>query len=126
MSQCNRCTKREARPRSKTCKICSDIRRKSQANYSERLRLQALKVYGNVCTNCGEARNRYLTFDHIQNDGCDERKEHPCRKGVKLYKYLVDEVPTNIQILCFNCNCAKAYRRHSTDIDLVLMDGAGI
>ena len=70
--------------------------------YARRCRLAALQLYGNRCACCGEATEQFLTFDHINNNGKSDRQS-----AVGLYRRLLREQPKDIQILCWNCNCAK-------------------
>lgn len=60
------------------------------------------------CNCCGESIERFLTIDHINNDGAKHRKEYPeARKD--LYKWLINNnFPSGFQVLCFNCNCGKS------------------
>lgn len=58
------------------------------------------------CTNCPETNERFLTVDHINNDG----KAHHDKIGstIPVYKDVIkQEFPITIQILCMNCNWGK-------------------
>ncbi len=74
-------------------------------------RLLALKHYSDEtmkCKCCGESIERFLTIDHINNDGREHRKtNNEARKN--LYKWLIkNNYPDGFQVLCYNCNCGKA------------------
>ena len=70
-------------------------------------RIRALLAYGGQCACCGLADLRFLTFDHINNDGAEHRKKV---SSAWLAFWLAKENwPTVVQILCYNCNCAKQY-----------------
>ena len=70
---------------------------------------------GNKCANCGEKDSMYFEVDHINNDGFKYRNRQ--KKSKERHNYwtklinIVDETPPIIQILCCNCNQAKA-RNH--------------
>ena len=94
-------------------KYCDSCIAKRKANAKERLKAirdAVLDRYGRECACCGEKEPGFLTIDHINNDGWKERKpngrnftssEMICRKLVFGPKR------DDIQILCYNCNCAK-------------------
>lgn len=69
-----------------------------------RIREEALVIYGRKCVCCGETEIKFLAFDHING-----------RKGLSRvdptsnYKRLIKDKPTDIQILCHNCNMAKGF-----------------
>ena len=85
--------------------------RRANANASnKRLRQEVLMYYSHglmKCNCCGESQNRFLCMDHINNDGA----KHRAKIGKSnLYKDLKSKgYPTGFQVLCFNCNCGKAY-----------------
>ncbi len=61
------------------------------------------------CMCCGETQIKFLTLDHINNDGGKFRKEIRVT-GRNFYRWLkARDFPKEImlQLLCFNCNCAK-------------------
>ena len=70
-----------------------------------KLRTQALNIYGSKCVKCGEKDHRFLDFDHINDDGTNQRKKHTT--SVLFYKYLIKEQPKDIQLLCIYCNQKK-------------------
>ena len=71
------------------------------------LREQVLDAYDGKCACCGERERRFLTIDHVNNDGKEMRKVH----GVthRLYVWLIKNgFPDGFQVLCMNCNFGKA------------------
>lgn len=72
------------------------------------LRLEALIYYGKgklSCVCCGENNTRFLTLDHINNDGHLHRQ----KIGTTLFRWLkTHDYPPGFQTLCFNCNCGRA------------------
>jgi hypothetical protein len=73
------------------------------------LRLDVMLHYGGaVCVCCGETDIRFLTLDHINNDGAQHRQRSG--SGINLYCWLKkNNYPECIQVLCYNCNCARAH-----------------
>lgn len=78
---------------------------------NRKLRDWVYSLYGNKCACCGEANSKFLSIDHVYNDGNKER-----RKGVKgagswyIHKRIKDypELRGRYQLLCMNCNHGKA------------------
>jgi hypothetical protein len=71
------------------------------------LRTLVLEHYGKQCACCGETEIKFLSIDHINNDGAAHRKVIG-KGGTTLYYWLRDnEYPDGFQILCHNCNFAK-------------------
>ena len=69
-------------------------------------RAKVLRHYGGKCMCCGEKRIEFLAIDHIKNDG------HIHRKQIKtnIFSWIIQHhYPKNLQILCHNCNLAKAF-----------------
>lgn len=68
-------------------------------------RLMCLQHYGGKCVNCGEDNWAFLEFDHINNDGSTHRKD---AGSLNMVSYLINNnFPSDIQLLCSNCNKAK-------------------
>lgn len=91
------------------CDICYKAIRESTRNRTKVLKAEVIQHYGARCAYCGESEPIFLTVDHINNDGYMCRNKQGKRLvGRPLYKYIVTNgFPSNIQVLCFNCNCAK-------------------
>lgn len=65
-------------------------------------RLQAISAYGGKCQYCEESNWGFLEFDHINNDGKKDRIR------INFARYLIlNNYPSDIQLLCSNCNKAK-------------------
>lgn len=59
--------------------------------------------YGNKCSCCGESTKAFLTIDHINGDGGEDRKA-----SGNMYKRIVEAgFPDTLRLLCFNCNCGR-------------------
>ena len=73
------------------------------------MRNLVLEAYGGKCMCCGETTPEFLQIDHINNDGGDHRRELK-REGTGFYHWLkANNFPKDrFQLLCSNCNFAKA------------------
>lgn len=73
------------------------------------IRKQVLDHYGNACACCGESTYEFLQIDHIANNGAEHRRTI----GKGIYGWLIrNNYPPGFQILCANCNLAKAHYGH--------------
>ena len=81
--------------------------------YRQQSRMTALVQYGGDpprCACCGEATPEFLAIDHINGGGNRDRKQSKKTAGINWYHWLKQQGwPTGFQVLCFNCNAAKAY-----------------
>ena len=68
------------------------------------LRLEAVAAYGGECVCCGEDYEPYLEFDHINNDGKQERAQRTSTLELFLKR---NDWPEGFQLLCANCHRAK-------------------
>lgn len=64
---------------------------------------------GYTCSCCGVTEPRFLTLDHVDNDGAEHRRVlQGNRAGAALYRWIIkNEFPPKFQVLCYNCNCGK-------------------
>ena len=107
----------------KGCHVCqkkkSDAARRyieknpeTNRNYRQLVRSEVINKYGGKCRCCGEAVYEFLAIDHINNDGHKERKEFfGSQKGSSYRFYLKlrkEKLRDDLQVLCHNCNMAKA------------------
>ena len=90
------------------------VRRKDAKRRKElyrELRRVILLELGGACYCCGLADLRFLTVDHINNDGKDHRKlsNGTTKNGYFLLLEIQKEgVPKDrYQAACYNCNCAR-------------------
>ena len=85
----------------------SVLERKRQAHLARRLRI--LSRYGAKCACCGEDNYKFLAIDHINGGGRKHRKEIGVG-GYVLVRWLEkNNYPEGFQVLCHNCNAAKAH-----------------
>lgn len=111
--------------RSLFCAICQDKNRNEYvrqynkrlgengrsyaANYRAKIKKETIDAYGGSCGCCGEPRIEFLTIDHINNDGAEERRAMPGKRGVAFYTWLrKNGFPgkDRYAVLCINCNMA--------------------
>ena len=104
---CFVCAKINDRVPLKICSSCwgrESDKRKSQAN---QLKDIVYTHYGKYCKCCNENNFLFLSIDHVNNDGHEDRKKNT-GKWVHLYKRIIKEgFPDRYQILCMNCNYGK-------------------
>lgn len=74
-----------------------------------KLRADVLGAYGGICSCCKESNEKFLTIDHINNDGAEHRRSlHPRASAQTLYTWLRrNEYPDRFQVMCYNCNCGR-------------------
>lgn len=103
------------------CKPCSvrkssEERKKHPEVYTKharachhRLKALIIEAYGSKCNCCGEAQAKFLTIDHIFNDGFLENQGPSRRSSHKLYRKIknLGFPKDKYQLLCWNCNCGK-------------------
>lgn len=75
--------------------------------WSWKYKIDCINIYGGKCACCGEKEPKFLAIDHIAGNGNSHRKEI---KKNKIYLWLKRMgYPQGFQVLCHNCNMAKAY-----------------
>lgn len=105
------------------CKTCESKRakekyiarkeliREQQRIYDLSCKQKVIEAYGGKCACCNENTIEFLTIDHINNDGAEDRKKNGNKTGGKLYRWLIKNYfpRGEYQVLCFNCNCSKGF-----------------
>jgi hypothetical protein len=83
---------------------------KRNNDYMRLHRLRVIEGYGGKCFCCGENKWEFLTIDHKNGNGADHRKKTGLVSN-KLYLFLIrtNFPKDDYQLLCFNCNCARAH-----------------
>lgn len=84
-----------------SCNICMGLRERSK------LKLEFLNAFDWKCTCCGESDGRFLTLDHINNDGNKHRENY--NEQQIMYQAKKENWPKDkYTCLCFNCNCGRS------------------
>lgn len=104
---CIDCGQAPAVPNQVRCPTCRERNRITNHNSYRMLSRGVISLYGGKCVCCGETEPNFLTLDHVNNDGALQRKK--INAGSATYKLVMKERPTDIQVLCYNCNCAKGH-----------------
>jgi len=128
---CVRCGKNPPIIGTTYCEVCKEGRKKWRKPYIKRTSLsqkqlslarerdrrmrarlwefktQVIYHYGGKCACCGESQVEFLTIDHINGGGEVERKRLG-KTGARYYQWIIsNNFPSNLQLLCWNCNCAR-------------------
>jgi len=89
--------------------LCRGCNTRNQKFKRDRDKVLVYKYYGAKCNCCGEEEMKFLTVDHVNNDG----NKHRYRGGLRvLGSALCGQIikagyPDSYQILCMNCNYGK-------------------
>jgi len=85
------------------CRTCFNQMKK---RIREGIKDAVFLIYGNRCMCCGESGRKFLTLDHVNNDGNTERKES---NYLNIYTRLAKagNADPRYQLLCWNCNIGK-------------------
>jgi hypothetical protein len=108
-SRCNQCHARQTRDaRARPYKTVF-VRNGKSLRRITTLRQQVLRFYSRTfiprCACCAEDEQRFLTLDHVNNDGYKDRSI----STASLYKRLVKlGFPDGYKVLCSNCNSGRA------------------
>lgn len=91
-----------------SCRIPLSWNRKRNKEYGKKIKKMIIDVYGGVCSCCGEKDGRFLSIDHINNNGAKFRKENKRVAGRGFYLWIIkNKYPKDLQLLCFNCNLGR-------------------
>jgi hypothetical protein len=89
---------------------CRECRNGQMAQRNWEYRLRVLSHYSGgtmQCACCGEKEVRFLTIDHVDNDGAVHRRQ---TRNANIYSWIVrNGFPSGFGILCTNCNLAKGW-----------------
>jgi len=101
-------------PRSERCYKCATTRtHKKAADARKALKQEMVAAYGGKCVCCGLDDWRFLSIDHINNNGAEERRilneSGNVGGGHGFYVKLRQRgfPKEEYQLLCYNCNMAK-------------------
>src|SRR5258707_4428480 len=79
----------------------------SGQKYRANIQKEVFAHYGNrcACYKCPETNPSFFTVDHLTKQG---RIRDKGKSGSNLYRWLKKlGYPEDIQLMCFNCNCAR-------------------
>lgn len=94
--RCMDCGRERDRPGKTVCSVCWGRR----VDKYRALRDEVIDMYGARCACCGETERMFLSLDHVNNNGWEERRGHSNMVGYKRAK----QYPNEYQVLCHNCN----------------------
>jgi hypothetical protein len=108
---CTHCKKRPPVKGATRCVPCRQYFNQDGAKRRAEWKRIIYEHYGAKCKCCGETETTFLTIDHINNDGNIARRTDKTG-GSNFYRVLArkiqdGEAPTDLQILCRNCNWGK-------------------
>jgi len=91
------------------CFKCQKINNCRSKKIRENQKKLIINHYGSRCFCCGETNIKFLTIDHINNDGNKHKIELKSQKTT-LYRWIIkNNFPENMfQVACYNCNCARS------------------
>jgi hypothetical protein len=90
-----------------------DYKTERRRKWYRNTRREVLSHYSNgllVCACCGEGHVEFLTLDHMENNGAEHRRQVGSgnNRGVMMWARR-NGYPPGLQVLCQNCNSAKAF-----------------
>jgi hypothetical protein len=107
---CLQCGKEPKGEKTKLGDKCRERRNAKINAINREIRAAVIALYGGKCTCCGETEPRFLSLDHVNNDGGELRKmRDPNHYGGGLYRYALKEKRDDLQLHCHNCNLAKGF-----------------
>ena len=120
-SKCSTCSYGTAVLGMRTCQKCRTKNKTKKMSTSTKERLaqrrkdlleRVITAYGHRCVCCGEHSSVFLTLDHVMGDGAEHKRERRrLGESANLYEWAeIHYFPDNLQLLCWNCNCARFYR----------------
>lgn len=100
-------------PGIKSCARCKKYYMEHNAKFHQQLRDETFAAYGGkICACCGETEDSFLTLDHKNNDGAEDRRRladtYRGAGGWIMYFDLRKRgYPEGYQVLCMNCNWGR-------------------
>jgi hypothetical protein len=115
VGMCVRCCIEKSLPSRRWCAKCAADHNTRCKQREFARKLAVFNAYGGPkCACCGETIFKFLTIDHINNDGAEHRRslkndKSKSSSGQRIYCWLKkNNFPPGFQVLCFNCNCGKS------------------
>jgi hypothetical protein len=82
--------------------------RRNAREYRAKIRAEVIAAYGSKCScsGCDIVDPRFLTLDHVNDDGAEHRKL--LNAGSQVYLWAKrNGYPDSLRLFCWNCNCAR-------------------
>lgn len=77
---------------------------------NRRLKVQIIDAYGGKCYCCGIDHPSFLTIDHINDDGAEQRRQGKQRRGCAGYRDIIKAgFPEDLRLSCWNCNSGRHF-----------------
>lgn len=109
---CSICGQQPKRQESSQCQECWELERARTKVWRTSIMRDILNLYGGKCACCGELNPKFLTIDHVNNDGYAERRTSGAtnKGGYTFYIRILKlgYIRNDLQVLCYNCNMGKA------------------
>lgn len=108
---CADCGKRPPIAGANYCVPCRQRQSSKSAQAHSKFKRIIYDYFGSSCQCCGESEPMFLTIDHVNNNGNVARKQDKTG-GTNFYRVTAKRIqagnpPTDLQILCRNCNWGK-------------------
>jgi len=91
------------------CSLCRERKRETGKISRKERRNAVIEKYGGSCQCCGESNYRFLTIDHINNDGAIDRKEYGGGSNSAFRRLFNSPIRSDLRLLCYNCNFGRAH-----------------
>ena len=106
---CYNCTRGAAVIGERLCSVCKERSNEANKRHNKAAKEVIFNFYGHKCVCCGEQEPKFLTIDHINNNGKEDRGKG---RATEWYLALARKIrqgnpPTDLRILCYNCNCGR-------------------
>jgi hypothetical protein len=108
MRYCNECL--VVAPRNRRWAKAPVHRKTYRRERQQEIKNACFAAYGGFrCNCCGESQTKFLTIDHMNNDGAIHRRTINGVHGrSQIYRWLRRHgYPEGFQVLCFNCNSGR-------------------
>ena len=84
-------------------------RKENNHRYNLQMKLKVFEHYAGTppsCACCGESHLDFLSLDHINGGGAEQRRR--LHGTTNVYRWIIKNgFPAGLQVLCMNCNFAK-------------------
>lgn len=106
---CDICYKTPTQQGRKACRPCLGHANDRSKARQARLRIEVICAYGGRCTcpSCPETNNKFLTLDHVDNDG----NQHRSTSGAShIWRWAKNNgFPKTLRLMCANCNLGRSW-----------------